>query len=166
MAITRDTDVDDDGTGLTGTVRNTAWKNQIYTRIDELIADKANVTFAAGNFTGSGAPAMTWTLTSPDQVTFSYQIHNKKMKVWFSLESTSVGGTLSTDLRIAIPASKTCPIQVNGVFTYTDNGTFGVGQIQINAGGTVIRLLKPSFANWTASTNNTSAWGEIEFPIN
>lgn len=34
--ITRTTDTDDDGTGTTGTIRNSAWKEEIYDQIDEL----------------------------------------------------------------------------------------------------------------------------------
>jgi|SRR5262245_3601901 len=40
MAIQRTHDVDDDGTGLTGTVRTAAWKEELYDQIDVLAAGK------------------------------------------------------------------------------------------------------------------------------
>lgn len=165
MAFSRPTYTDSSGVSTSGTPITAAFFTDIWDRIDAMVADSVNVTFSAGNFDGNGAQS--WTLTSPDQVTFRYQIINKKMTVWFSLESTSVGGTPNTDLQITIPASKVCPVQVNGTFSYVDNGgSITIGQTQINTGQTVIRLIKAAAANWTASTNATSVWGQIEFPIN
>lgn len=166
MAITRTTDTDDNGTGTTGTIHNNAWKQAIYDQIDALVGDGTNVTFAAGNFTAGGS--MTWTLTSGDQITYRYQIVNKQMTVWFGLETTTVGGTPHAELRIAIPASKTCPVQVAGDFTYQVSGVDSRGFMQINAGGTYIRLLKEQAGSstWANSTNLTSVWGWITFPIN
>lgn len=58
MAITRDADTDDDGTGTTGTIRNAAWKTQLYDRIDAAIdgADATTRTVAKG---GTGATTFT-----------------------------------------------------------------------------------------------------------
>lgn len=58
MAITRVADVDDDGTGQFGTIRNAAWKTQLYDQIDAAIdgADATTRTVAKG---GTGATTFT-----------------------------------------------------------------------------------------------------------
>lgn len=38
VTIVRDADIDDDGSGTTGTIHNNAWKSQIYDRIDTALA--------------------------------------------------------------------------------------------------------------------------------
>src|SRR3990167_787127 len=62
-------------------------------------------TFSAGDFTASGS--MTWTVDAGDVVTYAYTIINKVMTVLFYIDPTTVGGTPSTSLQIAIPANKT-----------------------------------------------------------
>lgn len=42
MAITRTADTDDDGSGLTGTIRNAAWKTELYDQIDDAIAPRVS----------------------------------------------------------------------------------------------------------------------------
>jgi hypothetical protein len=49
-----------------------------------------NVPYVAGNFTAGGA--MTWTVTSGQQVTYVYTVINKTMVLCFNIEGTTVGG--------------------------------------------------------------------------
>jgi len=163
MAITRPT-LTDSTSPTTGDIVNAAFFTDLYDRIDALIGDWVAVTFAAGNFTGNGS--QTWTLTSPDQVSLSYRIHNKSMLVIWALNTTTVGGTPNTQLRIAIPASKVATRQTNATHWYQDNGTAGVGLAQVSPSGTVIELYLMSLGNWAAATNTTASVGQIEFEIN
>lgn len=166
MAITRVPVTNDSGDKVSGTPFDAAYNTALHDNIDALVADSANVAFAAGNFTGS--VSMTWTLTSPDQTTFRRQIINKKMTVWFSLVTTTVGGTPSTDLLITIPDSKSAAVQINGVFWYSVAGVENQGFLQVDASGTKIRLLKDQAGSgtWANSTNLTSVWGQVDIPIN
>jgi hypothetical protein len=134
----------------------------IFDAIDAMVSDRQTVTFAAGNFTGNGS--MTWTLTSPDQVSFWYQIHNKLMTVGFQLDTTTVGGTPSTELRILIPNSRTCAVATfEKVGWANDNGTVREAYAAIS--GTTIAIRRTDGAAWTASTNLTYAYGRVTFPI-
>lgn len=129
-----------------------------------LRAGWTSVAFSAGNFTANGA--QTFTVGSGDQLAYAYRLLDPfSMMLTFALTQTSVGGTPNTDLRIAIPAGKICSVQANGTFKYMDNGADGTGYIQADATTGYIRLLKASFANWSASTNNTDLRGQIIIPV-
>lgn len=122
------------------------------------------VAFAAGNFTGNGA--MTWTLTSADQVNLAYTFIGKTMLVKWSLDTTSVGGVADTTLRITLPAMKTAATEAWNLFWYSDNGGAGTaGMASVAAGGTVIRLQKLTAANWTAAANTTVVRGQLSLEI-
>lgn len=118
------------------------------------------VTYAAGTFTGNGS--MTWTVDAGDQKTLKYVRYAKKIIAIFSIELSTVGGTLNTDLRIAIPLSLTAATRMTGHLYYLDNGTHGTGMAVVDPGDTTIRLVKSGWGNWAASTNLTSVLGRIE----
>ena len=121
-------------------------------------------TFAAGDYTASGS--MTWTLQAGDVISMAYIIKGKMMTVAFSLTTTTVGGTLSTDLLIAIPASKVATKRMLNPVYIIDNGTRTTGYALVNNSGTTIIINRSDLANWTASTNNTDVYGQITFEIN
>lgn len=156
MAITRTTWTDG------STVINNARLQAIYDAHDANVGDGTNVTFAAGNFTGNNS--MTWTLVSGDQTVFRYQIINKQMTVWFTLDTTSVGGTPSTELRITIPNSRTAAVATyEKVAWANDNGTVREAYAAISS--TLIAIRRTDAGNWTASTNATYVYGRVTFPI-
>lgn len=153
---------DSTGSPSNGTVFNAAFFSAIYAAINALIGNRVDVTFAAGNFTGNGA--MTWALASGDQAAFWYQIHNKLMTVGFRLDTTSVGGTPSTELRITIPGGKVAAVVTNDkVALASDNGTTREAWMQVS--GSTIAILRQDQVAWTASANNTSVYGTVTFPI-
>lgn len=121
--------------------------------------------FSAGNFTASGS--MTWTVASGDVNTFKYVVVGKTMTVWFQLDTTTVGGTPDTELRIAVPGSATVGGgNYHGTFIYSDNGgAYTAGRWAAQSGGTIIRLIKLPTANWTAATNTTQVFGSCTFEI-
>ena len=125
-----------------------------------------SVTYAAGNFTGSGS--MTWTVQSGDQVTYAYRLADDVMTVWFALTTTSVGGTPDLSLRIAIPAGKTSAITTAMPAGLSiDNGSTPAGptRVLVAAGDPYIYLQRYDGANWAASANLTYAYGVITFPV-
>ncbi len=154
MAGNLPTVVDDDGSGTTGTIINKAiW--------DQVFVPWTDIAFDAGNFTGNNL--MTWTVGSGDQTTLAYAIAGDIITLTFALDTTSISGTPSTELRITLPFSSAGK-QFNGTFTYSDNGaSFALGVMQINAGSSALRLFKPAITDWTASTNNTSVYGQISY---
>ena len=123
-------------------------------------------TFAAGNFTASGS--MTWTV--PSAATYEYMIIGKTMWIIWKLASTTIAGTPSTTLSIAIPASKTAAKGVRGSFTYQHVGGLGnvVAGCEVAASASTISLyvdLSYGASNWTASAGNFYAYGTIVFEI-
>lgn len=121
--------------------------------------------FSAGNFTANNS--MTWTVGSGDVATYAYTIQGKTMTVAFGLNTTSVGGTPSTELRIAIPAGKTATKVIVNAVMALDNGAIVNDAYAITpAGGTYIAIGKYTGANWSAATDSTYIGGQITFEIN
>jgi hypothetical protein len=120
-------------------------------------------TFAAGNFTASGS--MTWTLAAGDVGTYAYVLEGKTMTVAFVLNTTTVGGTPSTGLRIAIPAGAVSAKPMYNPVLIIDNNVRGTGYAAVSAAGTVIEITRTDAANWTASTDLTYVFGEIRFEV-
>ena len=126
--------------------------------------DWTTPTFAAGDFTASGS--MTWTVAAGDVGTYAYTILNKTMTVSFNINTSTVGGTPSTDLMIAIPATKTATKGMRNPVQLLDNGTRTTGVAYVDASGTVIVIQRTDAANFTAATDNTYILGQITFQIN
>jgi hypothetical protein len=121
-------------------------------------------TFSAGNFTGNGS--MTWTVAAGDVSTYAYKILGKTMIVAFSLITTTVGGTPSTTLQIAIPASKVATKRMANPVLLLDNNVRATGYAEVAASGTVIQIIRTDAANFTASADQTYVFGQITFEIN
>lgn len=131
------------------------------------IAEKADqwidVTFAAGNFTTDTG---TWTVASGDQTTYAWQLDGNKMTVAFDLRTTTVA-TSPTQLRIAVPASKTIARTVSVPVLAADNGTqIQTAYVQALAGNTYLQVFKDLAATaWAAATDATQLRGEIAFMV-
>ncbi len=121
--------------------------------------------FSADNFTANGS--MTWTVGSGDVTTYKYLIEGKSMTVAFIIATSTVGGTPSNLLQIAIPASKVATSAMEWrAGQVIDNGSVSDGYISVAASGTVIRIGLQTGSNWSASTNATYVSGTITFEIN
>lgn len=120
--------------------------------------------FDAANFTANGS--MTWTVDAGDVITYAYTICGKTMTVAFSLNATTVGGTLNSRLYIAIPASKTATkTMTNNCATYQSGWLAGL--CSVDAGTTFIYITRDVVeTNFEASTNGTLVKGQITFEIN
>lgn len=116
--------------------------------------------YAVGNYTGN--VSMTWGVDSGDIVKEAFRRFEKTLIFQFNFATTTVGGTLNTDLEILLPLGLAASGVNNGWLYYIENATHGQGLIQISASGTKLRLLKASFANWTAQTNLTTVIGRVE----
>lgn len=126
--------------------------------------DYISATFAAGNFTGNGA--MTWTVASGDRAT-GWKLVGTEVHFYFTLTTTSVGGTPNTMLQISnsewggFTAEHTIysrPAYAN------DNGTI-VDAVLCHASSTTVFIHKSAGTNWTAATDNTSIYGTLRIPV-
>ncbi len=112
--------------------------------------------FSAGDYTASGS--MTWTVGSGDFDTYAYEVVGSLLYLAVRLNSTSVGGTLSNALRVALPNNWKCsPSHGNGLFSYVDNnGAPAQGHLSYSDGDTFLSLFRSlSAPNWSASTDAT-----------
>lgn len=126
-------------------------------------------TFAAGNFTGSGA--MTWTVDAGDVFTLSYFLRGRQVMVNIAVANTSVGGTLDLTLNIANAAwgGFTATNLVNVPYIAFNASATGVaGTLRINSPSTAIVFYTTLSAdtNWLASTNTTNVYGHVTFEVN
>ena len=123
-------------------------------------------TFAAGNFTASGA--MTWTVAAGNVNVYQYMVLGKTMTITFNISGTTVGGVAATTLQLAIPGGFLAAKAFSpSTFSYSDAGTAGVGQVDTGtaAGSSTLRLLKNNLAiNWTVGAG-TNVAGQITFEV-
>jgi hypothetical protein len=129
-----------------------------------------DVAFSAGNFTGSGS--MTWTVESGDQDIFQYTITGDVMTVSFDIATTTVGGTLDTQLEIAIPGGVTVATPTGGgswiqTCWRIDNTTEAATVCSVDSAGTQINVFHSdnTTTTWAASTNASRVAGVITFQI-
>jgi hypothetical protein len=114
------------------------------------------VTYAAGNFTGSGA--MTWAVSLANQVNYSFRLAGRTLAIGLALQATNVGGTADNTLKTAIPlgfvatkyAFASCLINDAG-------GGFIAGFVQIEIGSQTVDALKYGVTNW-ALTAGGNTW--------
>lgn len=129
------------------------------------IGEWQSVAYSAGNFTAGGS--MTWTVDSGDQVAYSYMLIGHTLFLAATLNTTTVGGTLGNELRVAVPGGFTCANSATlGAIRAFDSGTDTVGFAAAQSGAAYVRLFRGGFSNWAASTNNTSIQINVVLQVN
>lgn len=128
--------------------------------------------FDATHFVGNGS--MTWTLQAGDVNNISYNILRRLVRVNFSLNTTTVGGTPNNELQITNGqfGGFTCANEAFGFLSWRESGvsvrTVGLCRINGSSSGNNdrIRLQKSGEGNWAAGTNLTDVYGSIWFEAN
>src|SRR5689334_4171874 len=146
---------------MVGTITDAGNRNYQYDRW-------VTPSFSAGNFTANRA--MTWTVDSGDVATYIWSVREKMMTIAWWINTTTVGGTLNTNLQIAIPNGFLSAGQVGVPFTYSDNGAQAFGFATVSNGAANVTLqtgaaVSATTGNWSGSTNNTAVAGSITFPV-
>jgi len=141
------------------------WQESAFVRLSNFDPGRGWVSppYGGGNFTASGS--MTWTVESGDVATYAYTLLNRTMTVSFTLNSTSVGGTPSSVLRIKIPLGKFSTKAMNSFVRASDNGTPVPAWCYTDVSGVWLNIQKTDFSNWSLSTNGTTIQGQITFEI-
>lgn len=121
--------------------------------------------FDAANFTGNGS--MTWTVEAGDVNHQKFAQNGKRVWCSFSIRTTSVGGTLSVQLRQALPFGWNVNPTIQGIGIVIDNHASAFQGALLLAGGTNILSFVDYTAgtNWQASTNLTQVNGLFTFEI-
>ena len=136
--------------------------------IDHEQGKPITVTYNAGDFTASGT--MTWDVASGDILVDTYYVKGRMLFLQFGYNTTTVGGTASSELRKTFPNGYTCSARgictirqsQDGNFTFTQS--FGLTQTGANTFvGFYVSVAQP---NWTLTTNLTLIEGSAFFGIN
>lgn len=114
------------------------------------------ITFSAGNFTGAGS--LTWTVDSGDVIANAFTQNGTTLTWFFSLSTTTLGGTTNTAVNLALPNGFTVAnngVQVGTAGRYLDTGStwFALIFIANSATSTVLTLATLAAANLTLGTN-------------
>jgi hypothetical protein len=113
------------------------------------------VTFSAGLFTAAGS--MTWTVAEADVKSFWYSMLGPNlMHITFDIQSSTIGGTPSTELRVAIPNNMKAVGDQTSSGLVVDNGVQGeIGRFGPADGNAYVRAFRQDpTSNWTATTDN------------
>lgn len=139
MPITRTAMVDDDGSGMTGTVTNNAWKTEFYNQIDAFVGGTwTQIAFSAANFAATGG---TWTVASGNVVAAEYLVMNKTLWLNLYVNGTTVGGTPSA-LIFGLTTATGKSVANTGAMPFTYDatgatGSAGMAQVHISTPGQV-----------------------------
>lgn len=125
-------------------------------------ADWSDVVYSAGNFTASGS--MTWTVTSGQQLTYSYILSGHVMTISFAISPSTLGGTPSNYLYIAIPAGKTAIKKTANAIAIYNNSTSQLGTVFAVAGQSKLYITKADGSNFTLDST-TDITGQITINI-
>jgi hypothetical protein len=131
------------------------------------ILEWTDVAYSAGNFTGNGS--MTWTVASGDQVTYKYALAGSTMFLAVVIQTSSVGGTPSDRLKVAIPGGFTA--KGGAFFPYqgidTADATPAILSVcEVTNGGSVVDCFRDvNASNWPASTDTTHVRFSIAFEV-
>lgn len=124
------------------------------------INEFTSIAFVAGNFTATGGG--TWTLTSPDQVTFGYFKSGKKVTLIVVLDATSVAGTVSK-LNIAAPFTAAKKAAVPALVFNNSGSIASLCIADIAASSATIAIELAASGNFTASANLTYVRFELTY---
>lgn len=119
--------------------------------------------FNAANFTASGA--MTWTVDSGDVMTYAYKLRNKSLSLSVYINATTVGGVVSSQLRIAIPAGQLTAKNTVNTCMILDNGVRSVAYFTAVTGLGYITINRADGSNFTLAANNTYVLGQIDIEV-
>ncbi len=110
--------------------------------------------YQSTDFTGNAS--MTWTVGSNDLENYDVMLIGQTLFVDIRITDSSVGGTPSTVLQIALPPGLASRRTHMFTTVVADNGTVVTSKADIVAETSTIRCFaNPGGTAWTASTNNT-----------
>lgn len=122
--------------------------------------------FNSANFAGSGS--MSWTLASGDRTTSGWKLVGNVLHYFFSIATSSVGGTPSTDLLIGNGewGGFTSTFGMTDKVAYClDNNVYRESYMVSGAASTVLAARRADGSNWTASTDQTAISGTFQFQV-
>jgi hypothetical protein len=110
------------------------------------------------NLVFSASGSMIWTVDAADVAYFKYLRIGKVVFIKGSIVATTISGTPSSGLRVAVPGLTFGPVDSFGMAVVTDNGfaTQDIGQSISRASGNFLEFKKRDSANWAVVTNGAA----------
>ena len=121
------------------------------------------VAYNAANYVGTGT--MNWVVEAGDQVRYSYLLSGKTMTVSFWVNTTTLSGTATNEIRLIIPAGKTSAAYAAGI-VWMSNPASQLGIINAPANQIYLQLYKADQSNYTLGTNTWTISGTFTFEVN
>lgn len=118
--------------------------------------------YASGDFTANGS--MTWTVSSGNRTCHRYYLRGRELSMLIALENTTVGGTPSSQLKIAVPGGFTLGTTAFNSFPITafDNSATvaTAASAVIGASASTITCFAnlSQSGNWSLSTGQTNVY--------
>ena len=157
--------VDDDGSGLVGTVWNKdAIKTVILDPVDAALAPFwAFVPFNAANFFASSG---TWTVAAGNQAHLYWVLNGRVVSVVFRITGNMTLTAPATTLTIRLPAPVPVTVipYVGNPFSYYMTGANGTGIVEVNPDGTLALTRDVAGTQFPAFTS-AFLIGQIHYPI-
>lgn len=120
--------------------------------------------YNAGDYTANGA--MIWTVDAGDITSCAYILRGKSLLFSFYIVTSSVGGTLNTQLLRIIPGGYVAAKNIRTAINLLDNFIYKVGQMTVVANGTtIIFQIDGTGTLWTACTNSTYVYGTLTIEV-
>jgi len=128
------------------------------------MGDWAAVPYAATDFTASGT--MLWTVEPADVQVRRFTVIGHTLHYNLALVATTVGGTVSSELRVALPKGYTVAALSNQICVRNDAGTGNQAGLATSVpGDKFVRCQLPTGANWTVATNSTSIYATLTIEV-
>lgn len=118
--------------------------------------------FSAGDFTSNTG---SWAVGSGDVVSYAYRLSGRTLTVVVTLQTTTVSGS-PVALQVKVPGGFTSAKEMTAVHRYIDNGTPGLGLLDVAAAGTNLLFYHTdSTVTWANATNATNVVATITFEV-
>lgn len=115
-------------------------------------------TLSASDFTGAGS--QTW-VVAPSDADVPYWKNGTSMTVGFEIDTSTVGGTPNSHIKIKIPGGFTAKRRLHNMIYLTDNNVRVDGFAAVLANSTTIDIYRADVANYTGGT--TAVRGQLTF---
>lgn len=132
----------------------------------ETFTDWTDIAYSSGLFTASGT--MTWTVDSGDISAHAYKIVGDSLHLVLVADTTTIGGSASSQLRLTLPNGATVAKTTAGTFAGVNGGgtNLPAGVWLATAGLTYVQFkINIGSSFWTTGTNNCSVHASMVIPI-
>lgn len=133
--------------------------------IDHNQGDFIDISYDAANFTASGT--MVWSVSAGDQESYLYYLEGRSAIVAFNINTSSISGTLSSQLWLILPFTINKAFQHLGRFAELVSLILTSSVINLSMGATDNKIIihRLDFSNFTAQTDTAYVFGNTTLSV-